>query len=323
VATRDLARVRADYAGHVPGSVAEKTVFSTLPGVYERVFSTDLGLHPPLRRTEFYNQDPGTRRAHVFIDDIVTNPPEIDESFTFLSTPAPVAYRPGHTTHETWNRAVFAPGFPRRDEPQQWVWRTGDTITENLRLYSDSGGHTGDGGAVQGSTVLYRDGVPVSVAPPGSQDDFAVPPDDAAYRLEVRATRLGAPILSTSMVGSWTFHSGHFAGSAPQPLPLSAIRFAPPVDARNTAPAGRTVDVPVTVQRQSGSAAAGVRTLTVEVSYDDGTTWRPVPLSSTSDGAVAHLTHPAGTGFVSLRAATTDTAGNTADLTLIRAYRFG
>jgi hypothetical protein len=126
------------------------------------------------------------------------------------------------------------------------------------------------------------------------------------------------------MVAAWTFRSGHVAPDRAQVLPLSAIRFAPPVDARNVAPAGRTVTVPVTVQRQSGSAAAKVRTLAVEVSYDDGSSWLPVPLKSTSDGWDARLTHPAGGGhFVALRAAMTDTAGNTAELTVRRAYLLG
>jgi subtilisin family serine protease len=315
VATRDLATVRADYAGHVPGSVAEKLVFSTLPGKYERPFSWNLPLRPPLRRTELYNNDPGTRRTHIFIDDTA------DESFTFLSTPAPVAYRAGQTYHESWNRAVFGPAFPRRTEPFQWVWRTGDTLTENLRLFCDAGGHAGDGGTVSGATFLYRDGVLIGTAPAGSQDSFAVPPDDAGYRLEVRANRLGAPILSTTLTAAWTFRSRHLDGT--RALPLSGIAFRPAVSSTNTAPKGRTVSVPVVVKRQDGTGTTTIRTLTVEVSYDEGATWQPAPLESTSDGGVARLTHPDRTGFVSLRANLTDTDGNTAFVLLLRAYRIG
>jgi hypothetical protein len=315
VATRDLATVRAEYAGHVPGSVAEKVVFSTLPGRYERPFSWDLPLHPPLGRTEFYNNDPGTRRAHVFIDDVA----DTGEPITFLHTATPVAYQAGHTYHELWNRAVFGPAFPRRPEPFQWVWRTGDTLTENLRLYSDSSNHSGDGGIVSGTTVLYRDGNLVGIAPPGSQDSFEVPPDDAGYRLAVNAVRLGPASLSTSMTAAWTFRSRHVAGT--QVLPLSAIRFTPVLDETSTAPAGRPFSVPVKVERQAGAGTATVRTLTVEVSYDNGATWRPVPLESTSDGGVARLSHPNAAGFVALRAAMTDTDGNTTEVTIIHAYR--
>jgi hypothetical protein len=75
--------------------------------------------------------------------------------------------------------------------------------------------------------------------------------------------------------------------------------------------------VPVTVQAQPGSAAGTSRDLVVEVSYDDGATWSRVPVH----GGGAILRHPAAGGFASLRATSTDTAGNTVEQTVIRAYR--
>lgn len=54
----------------------------------------------------------------------------------------------------------------------------------------------------------------------------------------------------------------------------------------------------------------------MEVSYDDGAHWTEVPVA----GGKALLNHPA-SGHVSLRAKVTDTAGNTVDQTIIRAYR--
>ncbi len=326
VATRDLATVKADYGSHVPGSYAEKYVFSVLPGRYERVFTTNLALHPPLRRVEYYNADTAAQREHTFIDDVA--PDSI--AITFESTGAPVAYRTGHTYHDVWNRAVFEPAFPRRDEPGQWVGRVGDTLVEYLRLYSDSGGHTGDAGISSGDITLTRDGVPVcSTTFPyfcggtlGSQDEFPMVAGDATYRLAARSYRSAPSVLSTAVLAAWTFRSQHGTGAAPQVLPLSAIRFAPAVDATGTAPAGRPFDVPVTVQRQTGAAPAKIRTLTVDVSYDDGATWNAAPLTSTSNGGVVRLTHPTGTGYVSLRANLTDTGGSTAELTVIHAYRF-
>jgi hypothetical protein len=81
--------------------------------------------------------------------------------------------------------------------------------------------------------------------------------------------------------------------------------------------------VPVTVKRQAGAGTAKVRTLVVEVSFDDGATWQRVPVRSTSDGGVAQVSHPRGAGFVSLRANMGDTDGNTTELTVIHAYRIG
>jgi len=79
----------------------------------------------------------------------------------------------------------------------------------------------------------------------------------------------------------------------------------------------------VKVERQAGAGTVQVRTLTVQVSYDDGATWQPVPLESTPDGGVARLSHPKRAGFVSLRATMADTDGNTSEVRIIHAYRIG
>jgi hypothetical protein len=120
---------------------------------------------------------------------------------------------------------------------------------------------------------------------------------------------------------SWTFRSGHVPGTTPQRLPVSTVRFTPKLNADNAAKAGRAFTVPVTVQPQPGSAAGACRTLTVEVSYDNGRTWRKARLTGTGNNRVAHLRHPRGAGYVSLRAGATDAAGNTVRQTVLRAYR--
>jgi hypothetical protein len=62
----------------------------------------------------------------------------------------------------------------------------------------------------------------------------------------------------------------------------------------------------------------------VEVSYDDGATWTKAEIHG-SAAAPRHqavvLRHPAGDGFVSLRARAVDKAGDTVGQPVIRAYR--
>jgi len=111
-------------------------------------------------------------------------------------------------------------------------------------------------------------------------------------------------------------------GDTPRNLAASAVRFAPPLTDRNTAPAGKVWLVPVEVQRQSDSAAGRARTLTVEVSFDDGATWRAVPVLRFGQHALVAVHNPAA-GFVSFRAASADAAGNTVKLTVIRGYAVG
>ena len=74
----------------------------------------------------------------------------------------------------------------------------------------------------------------------------------------------------------------------------------------------------VTVQTKKGEV-----TLAVQFSYDDGLTWQPAELKRSRDGWSAKVTHPAGTGHVSLRAQATDGRGATVQQTIIRAYHFG
>ena len=60
--------------------------------------------------------------------------------------------------------------------------------------------------------------------------------------------------------------------------------------------------------------------LTVDVSYDDGQSWRRAPLVRTGQGWLARLVHPE-SGFVSLRAKAVDAHGNSVEQTIIRGYR--
>jgi hypothetical protein len=185
-------------------------------------------------------------------------------------------------------------------------------------LFGDGDGHWGDSRTETARTALYSGGKLIAEQP-SNYGEFEVPAESAQYRLEQSATR-GAPFrLSTSVSAAWTFRSGQ-ADPEGERLPLSTVRFSPRVDENNVAPAGQAVSIPVTVGRTEDSAARPNRTLTVDFSTDDGRTWRKATVRGTGDQRTALVTNPAGTGFVSLRANATDTAGNTAAVTVLRAY---
>ena len=103
---------------------------------------------------------------------------------------------------------------------------------------------------------------------------------------------------------------------------MTAIRFSPDLDITGTAPAGRTLALPISLDRQVGAAPGKTRSLTVEASFDDGKTWHRLVAVRIGEKAVAVVQNPRGTGFVSLRASAVDTAGNTVRETIIRAYRY-
>jgi hypothetical protein len=63
-----------------------------------------------------------------------------------------------------------------------------------------------------------------------------------------------------------------------------------------------------------------VHTPTVEVSYDDGTTWRATNVKRANGTWTVTVDHPGDAEFVSLRANVSDQDGNSEKVTIIRAY---
>lgn len=277
------------------------------PSPFWLSFGVSIPIRLPASRTEYYN--PGVRWGRG-ID-------EGDRVSTSVVLRSPwTGYRAGREYAERRNGAVFGPGFPAGTQPWPWVEHIDDEMLIDPPLYVDHAGWNGYVPNATGRLVLYRNGVKLEDVP----EHFAVvpvPPETADYRLVVDATRGAPSILSTKVSAEWTFRSGHGAAV----LPLSAVHLRPPLDRTNTAPAGATLPVPFSVVRQADSGTDAVRAVTVDVSYDDGATWRRVPVQRSGSTGTAMIEHPRAAGFVSLRAASTDAAGNTVQQTIIRAYR--
>ncbi|MCW3841385.1 S8 family serine peptidase [Micromonospora yasonensis] len=312
---RDLATVVHRFRGGQPGTEAERLVF---PESNHNIGGWAIGLPTtvPGQRVEHYSTagmrwstelDMGTRDDEGWL-----NP----QTALFAYG---VRYRPARTVREDWNAAAYGPSFPRPRWPGEGITRNGDAILVDLPLFSDAAGHAGGSVTDAQRIALYRDGVLVGESY-GGYGEFEVPAGAADYRLEASATR-GFTDLSTEVAASWTFRSRHVAGDDWQRLPAMAVRFAPPLAVDNSAPAGRTFSIPVTVERQSGAPAAKVAKLTVDVSYDGGKTWRKADLHRQGAGWAAVVRHPAGPGHVSLRATARDSAGNTVTERIIQAYR--
>ncbi|MGC4744373.1 S8 family serine peptidase [Micromonospora sp. DT201] len=314
---RDLAAVVHRFRGGYPGMEAERTVYPVLEynvGGSALVLPTVV----PGQRVEYYNTKGVKWESDIYFGtrdgDGWLNP-----QAALFSTPT--AYRAGRTVEETWNQGPYAPSFPTPRWPHQSISRVGDTILADVPIFSDAAGHPGGSLSDSEHTKLWRGGKLVGESEYAGYGEFTVPAGKADYRL-VTSSKRSFTDLSTEVESSWTFRSGHVAGDTPARLPLSAVRFAPPLRVDNSAPAGQAFVVPVQVQRQPGARAARVEKLAVDVSYDGGKTWGKAKLVRTSaDGWSALLHHPAGTGHVSLRATARDTAGNTVTQRIIQAYR--
>jgi subtilisin family serine protease len=232
---------------------------------------------------------------------------------------APFTLRPGKRSEVRWNQGPSAPTFNDRT----FVWRDGNTMFLNVPPFGDQAGHTGYSQLDTGRMAFSVDGTKLVEIPKYFYDaGGTVPAGEHTYRLEYEVDRSTTFTNSTRISGSWTFRS---AAAAPAggwtSMPLSSIGFRPQLDIANTAPGGLPYLLPVSLTRQPGATPSAVRSLTVEVSYDDGATWRRAPLLPVGGSHwVALVKHPR-KGAVSLRAAATFADGGTTDYTVLKAYQ--
>ncbi|WP_286248774.1 S8 family serine peptidase [Streptomyces graminofaciens] len=240
---------------------------------------------------------------------------------------APVTLKPGAESEMRWGNGPLGPSFAdQRGRTFGSVRRRGDTLMFHTPPFADQDpSHTGFSLGDFGRTRLWRDGRLLADVPyPFYDAQGPVPAKEDSYRLETSVDRGGSGyVTSTSVRAAWTFRSGHVDTADWTSLPVTAIRFTPALRLDNSARAGHRLRLPVVLQRQPGAPESRVRELTVDVSYDDGTTWTAVDVRRTGDPARwrADLLNPRGKGFASLRAKLTDADGDTAEYTVIRAYR--
>ncbi|MGY0007463.1 S8 family serine peptidase [Micromonospora sp. I033] len=314
----DFATVRSRIGADVAGVPVSRTAVAHAPGnspIYrdERSIPPSFSYDVPSTITEYYNQD---KKA-------VWQSTSSQLRYTYYES-AWTSFQPGRTYDVKWANGVAGPVFPEPNFGQQFATRYwGDIMGGPGPLHGDGTGHMGfrhvRGGSVE--VNLYRDGVKIGDA---NQAPWVwnVPAEKADYRLAATFRSDPEFTLSTVVDAEWTFTSAHVGDGDLVKLPMTAIRYSPQLDIDNRAPADRLFAIPVSLDRQIGAAPGRTRTLTVEASFDDGRTWQRLTVQRSGEKAVAWVRNPAGTGFVSLRAAASDTSGNTVKQTVIRAYRY-
>ncbi|GAB3354730.1 S8 family serine peptidase [Micromonospora halotolerans] len=314
----DFATVRSRISADVAGVPVARTAVAHAPGnspIYrdERNIPPSFTYDVPSTITEYYNQD---KKA-------VWQSTSSQLRYTYYQS-AWTSFQPGRTYTVKWANGVAGPVFPEPNFGQQFATRYfGDTIGGPGPLHGDGTGHMGfrhvRGGSAQVS--LYRNGTKIG---DGSETPWVwtVPAEKGDYRLAATFRSDPEFTLSTVVDAEWTFTSAHVGDGDLVKLPLTAVRYTPELDIDNRAPAGRLFAIPISLDRQVGAAPGRTRTLTVEASFDDGRTWQQLTVKRSGEKAVAWVRNPTGTGFVSLRAAATDTGGNTVKQTVIRAYRY-
>ncbi|MFE0509978.1 S8 family serine peptidase [Streptomyces sp. NPDC058964] len=206
--------------------------------------------------------------------------------------------------------------------------RAGNQIQLNTPGWGDSGpDHTGfgdvwsdDTGMTQ-YTAVYLDGTLVDRRRSSGAYVWHAPADEHTYKV-VTDTTLDADRwgLATRGHAEWTFRSAATAEDRWTYLPLVNLAFD--VDTGLTGDVRGGSRVPVGLAAQYVANASGTGTLgggRLEVSYDDGTTWRTVPLTGRAASWHGTLTVPRGAEHVSLRASAHDDRGGSVTQEVIRA----
>ncbi len=314
-----LAVVHADHAGE-PGKRYLKRILVGFRDREDNIYGgPPLGAQRysgPFRRTEYY-YGPGLVWAPV-LEQEVARPgfpglfnTQIQTGFEFRP------YLPGHTYTEQWNRAPFGPSLADRFRTGM-ATRDGDVLRLAATPFADDARRHSLAGEI--SHALYRNGVPLPVNDERDfPDPIEVPPGPALYRYELTASRSPeVSRLSSRVTAAWTFTSQHTESL--ERLPLPVIRFEPALDEQNRARRELPLVLPVAIVRPPGAPEPPIAHVAIEVSFDDGATWKSVPGIRLHDRWFGVVLHPPGAAFASLRGSASDLRVNRVEQTILRAY---
>jgi hypothetical protein len=318
---RDLARVHASYRAQGVLGQAERIDFLFTPQRPSAARLSSPGRQPlPSQRVEYFSQDPDFRWSHHLITTIAT---EHGLRVVEREQAHDQTYRPGRY-EVAWNRAPLGPAFMTQDgilnrrEPGAIFVGAAPFSGNEEGYYTQSFKELG----LSGTTRLTRDGVTLNEGTIPCIAFAFVPDSPGRYTLTCTATRsLPTSVLGTRSEAEWTFAAPGQV-TTPVPLPLLVVRATGAVFAMNDAPTGRLFPLVLRVDRVAGAPSARITSLELDASFDDGATWKSVPVLRVpgSDRGLVVLKHPRTPGFVSLRMRAADAGGNSVTHTTIRAY---
>ncbi|MCX5316530.1 S8 family serine peptidase [Streptomyces sp. NBC_00154] len=234
------------------------------------------------------------------------------------------SYKPRSTTGESWFSPIQRPRLLNDGISWRAPFRTGDVIsTSAVPAWGDAGGHAGvvwadsDTSKIslyQGDQLLGEDVNERIVTVEGMS------PDALPYRMVVEGKRnLPDRPYSIRTRTEWGFTSSTTDYTVLTPLPLVQLDYA--VATNLAGKAHRRTGLTVSPSHLKGAAGTGeIRTVTLEVSYDDGATWHRTTLRQSGGDWKTQLDAPSRARFASLRTTARDTKGNSVIQTVIRAF---
>ncbi|GHF77411.1 S8 family serine peptidase [Streptomyces filamentosus] len=227
-----------------------------------------------------------------------------------------------YTAGKRYRAAWFAPvTAPRLSDGSNYVAQqnVSGTFQWNVAMWSSGhDGHLGVGGTGT-KTTLYRDGTQVATS--NSQSGRAWNAPQGRYELVATGQRASAAWpTSTRTRTAWGFDYLPLPanGAVRADVPLLNLDYDVATDIQGKARAGHRLDLGLRSTTYTGEIAATAASL--QVSYDDGATWRPAPLKRTGEGRWATvLQSPDDASSISLRATSEAPGGLSVEQEVIRA----
>ncbi|MFJ2890561.1 S8 family serine peptidase [Streptomyces sp. NPDC087305] len=270
----------------------------------------------PATRTDYVSTGPGQRWA----ESVTVGDGTLEERSGL------VRYTGGERRTLDWFKPVWHP----------WLgtglgWgqqRSGNQLQFNAPGWGDSGpDHTGFGdvwsaesGMTQ-TTAVYQEGTLVDRNTDSTAYDWEAPADEHTYKV-VTDTALDPARweLSTRGHAEWTFDSAATPADRWTFLPLLNLAFDIDTDLAGDVRGGGRVPVGIGASYVVGAPDTGtIVGGTLQVSYDDGKSWRSVKLSGGHASWRGTLTVPRGARYISLRASASDNQGGSVRQEIIRA----
>ncbi|MET8468628.1 S8 family serine peptidase [Streptomyces sp. NPDC006422] len=309
---RDLATVDTTYYGvkKAEGSEFRYSVDPAFPvaGGFQERYTF------PARRTDHVSVEP-EQRWH---ESVNLGPLE--------QRSGRVAYPAGRHTELNWFKPVWhAYGGSGLGWGQQ---RVGDQLRFNIPGWGDAGpDHTGfgdpyssDSGMTQ-YTEAFADGESAGRRV-GSSAQFGVSDGSELPFKVVTDTALDKDVwgIGTTSHSEWTFRSATTPTDAYTFLPLINLNYDIDTDLAGRIEAGKRLPLALSAEYVKGAAGTGtIGGGALKVSYDDGKTWKSVPLTGKGASWKGALTVPKGAASLSLRASAKDDRGGSVTQEIVRA----
>ncbi|MFI8521091.1 S8 family peptidase [Streptomyces sp. NPDC085481] len=312
----DLARIDARYYSATEGRAAEG-------------YRSDFTLSPSFNFPE-REWHPGTRTEWVTPGQVWRefHAQGVDGTLPWVMVSGDNVYAKGSATRLDWFAPATRPGQSESFGVYNSRWQ--NSMTWNVQAWASASDAMRLGGFLpwgetptrlrvfQGDTLIHDN--------PNSTDMqwVEVPAGKLPYRAVLDAERPGDVFrLSTRTHTEWTFMSDTVDSDFFEPFPVLNLDYRLESDLHGDVKAHATQEIalkPVSMGR--GTVPGTVTTVRLDVSYDDGATWRKVTVTKRADGNWTGSFKADGKpgGFLSVRASAGTDSGFSVKNEIIRAY---